>query len=136
MGSRTGSDAHDVIFGSAGADLLSGMGGNDMLFGGAGADTIISGTNIDVLIGGAGADTFIFQRGDGADLIADARIGIDHVLIIGVEQDEVSFHAGEDGTLQAWYGGTDGSAADHGTITLSGYTMNDVGAMRDLFIFG
>jgi Ca2+-binding RTX toxin-like protein len=136
MGSRTGGNAHDVIFGTAGADLLSGMGGNDMLFGGDGADTIIGGADIDILIGFAGADTFIFQRGDGADLIADARIGVDHVRMIGISQREVSFHADEDGNLQAWYGGPDGSAPDHGTITLAGYTLEDVDAMRDLFIFG
>ena len=135
MATRAGSYAHDVIFSGAGADLLSGMGGNDVLFGGAGADTIISGKDVDVLIGGAGADTFVFGRGDGADQIVDARIGADHVRMIGISQYDVSFHADEKGTLQAWYGGPDGSDPDHGTITLSGYTLDDAGAMRDLFVF-
>ena len=136
MATRTGSSAHDVIFGTTTADLLSGMGGNDMLFGGSGADTIIGGAGVDVLIGGAGEDTFIFQRGDGADQILDAHVGVDQILMIDISQREVSFHASENGTLQAWYGGPGGSDPDHGTITLSGYTLEDVDAMRDLFVFG
>lgn len=52
----------DKIIGNAAANSLSGGGGNDIIVGGKGDDT---------LSGGAGADTFIYDLGDGDDIITD-----------------------------------------------------------------
>ncbi|HFB66298.1 MAG TPA: hypothetical protein ENJ60_12240, partial [Aeromonadales bacterium] len=69
------------LFGSDGADELTGRGLEDHLYGGAGSDTIrgkdgddyIEGnTGNDRLYGGDGNDTYWFKSGDGADTIIDS----------------------------------------------------------------
>ena len=57
----------DVLYGSAQADKISGLGGNDALSGGAGDDQIDGGTGDDLIGGGAGSDTI--TGGDGNDYI-------------------------------------------------------------------
>jgi|GEM_PF-973220 len=68
-GSTTGNDViygfdyrNDTIVGGAGNDALIGMGGDDILIGGTGND---------ILTGGWGNDTYIFNLGDGQDVVAD-----------------------------------------------------------------
>ena len=46
-------DRDEILNGTGGADVLAGEGGNDHL------------------LGGAGSDTYIFQRGDGRDVVED-----------------------------------------------------------------
>jgi len=58
-----GGDGNDTLDGGTGYDSLSGGSGNDTLIGGAGNDT---------LNGGTGADTYVFNRGDGADVITES----------------------------------------------------------------
>jgi Ca2+-binding RTX toxin-like protein len=64
------SSGRDIIFGSAIANELDGLGnddelwgfgGNDNLFGGSGFDTLVGGGGKDTLTGGINADTFIFK---------------------------------------------------------------------------
>lgn len=57
--------------GSNQSDTLGGDEGDNVLRGGQGAD---------LLKGGGGDDTYEFNRGDGADVIADGRFAIDQVL--------------------------------------------------------
>ena len=54
-----------------GNDYLYGGAGNDTLFGGGGDDTLIGGAGNDYLAGGAGDDTYIFNLGDGQDVLVD-----------------------------------------------------------------
>lgn len=61
----------DLLLGGAGADGLSGAGGADQLVGGDGDDTLAGGAGDDSLHGGAGNDTFLFNLGDGVDVIVD-----------------------------------------------------------------
>lgn len=56
----TGSTADDMLFGGLGNDTLNGNPGNDLLVGGQGAD---------VLNGGNGSDTYLYNKGDGQDVI-------------------------------------------------------------------
>ncbi|NHZ80008.1 hypothetical protein F2P44_12075 [Massilia sp. CCM 8695] len=56
----------DWIDGGAGNDTLSGLGGNDLLHGGKGDD---------LLEGGAGADVYLYERGDGHEIIHDQDNG-------------------------------------------------------------
>jgi Ca2+-binding RTX toxin-like protein len=55
-------DAKDVMVGGAGNDILYGNGGGDFLYGLIGNDT---------LVGGSGDDLFVFDYGNGNDLVMD-----------------------------------------------------------------
>ena len=65
-----GDAGNDSINGSSGNDYLLGGAGNDKLYGYTGNDTLIGGTGNDSLWGQAGADTFIYNAGDGKDIIS------------------------------------------------------------------
>ena len=73
-----GTDENDSIFGGAGNDklyggddddILLGGTGNDKLYGGDDDDTLTGGKGNDSLWGGKGSDTFIYDAGDGKDII-------------------------------------------------------------------
>ena len=70
-----GGAGNDVLLGGNGQDILNGDEGNDLLLGGRGADTISGGAGNDFLLGGRGRDTFIFNTGDGRDVIGDFGTG-------------------------------------------------------------
>jgi VCBS repeat-containing protein len=79
----TGAGGNDILAGGAGDDALDGGTGNDILTGGTGNDTLDGGiggdiltgeTGNDALIGGAGSDTYIYNLGDGADVIVDSGV--------------------------------------------------------------
>ncbi|WP_292925987.1 calcium-binding protein [Nitrosomonas sp.] len=78
---------NDYILSGAGNDLLVGGSGNDALYGQAGADTLQGGLGADRLAGGSGADIYVFELGDGADIIASANIS-------DAEGDEVQLGSG------------------------------------------
>ncbi|MBO6824966.1 MAG: choice-of-anchor I family protein [Sneathiella sp.] len=89
-----GSFGDDMLNGGAGDDLIRGGFGDDMLMGGEGADdlrgsfgddVLEGGEGDDVLRGGAGEDNFIFNMGDGSDLIRDYQPGIDTITIKGYD---------------------------------------------------
>ncbi len=64
-----------TITGTDSANSLTGGKGKDSLLGGAGNDTLWGGKGNDSLWGGAGNDNFIYQAGQGKDLIADYEAG-------------------------------------------------------------
>ena len=75
-----GENGNDTLFGEAGNDTLYGENGNDTLDGGNGKDVLYGGNGDDVLTGGKGndilygergSDTYVFNRGDGQDIISD-----------------------------------------------------------------
>ncbi len=68
-----GNALDNVITGNSGDNLLDGAAGNDVLEGGAGNDT---------LQGGVGNDRYIFNPGDGTDIIVDAS-GLDTLYVGG-----------------------------------------------------
>ncbi|MEI7473593.1 MAG: calcium-binding protein [bacterium] len=82
-----GNEKNNVIYGKGGNDYLVGNSGNDFLSGGDDDDiiygddvnghetyndTIEGNTGNDTLYGGDGNDTYIFNKGDGQDVIYDA----------------------------------------------------------------
>lgn len=70
--SLLGSDGSDFLIGWGMFDEnLAGLEGNDQLFGAASDDTLTGGRGNDYLVGGGGSDTYIFNRGDGADIISE-----------------------------------------------------------------
>ncbi len=75
-----GNNIANTILGGSGKDTLYGKNGDDYLAGGAGLDrlngqndddTLWGGAGNDTLTGGNGADTFIYNSGDGKDVITD-----------------------------------------------------------------
>ena len=67
-----GTDGNDYLQSWIGLnDTLLGMGGNDTLYGSSGNDTLDGGTGNDYMSGNAGNDTYLFNLGDGQDVIYD-----------------------------------------------------------------
>ncbi len=71
-----GGSLHDYLEGGTGNDSLSGFNGDDTLVGGIGSDT---------LTGGAGRDVFVYNSGDGNDVITDYGTGKDTLQINNAE---------------------------------------------------
>ena len=73
----------------AGNDEIQGEGGDDVIIGGR-DNGAINGNSLvigDNLYGNDGRDTFVFQKGDGVDLIWDFQAGIDSLVIKGYDFD-------------------------------------------------
>ena len=66
-----GEEGNDTLYGGYGDDYLDGGEGNDTLYGGNGDDVLTGGTGNDYLDGGYGNDTYIFNLGDGKDIVYD-----------------------------------------------------------------
>ena len=97
---------------------INGTSASDRLAGTSGADTIVGSTGNDKLWGGAGNDTFLFQRGDGYDVIRDFQAG-DLIALSATSARTVSYHDTAAG-IEIWFGGLAGQAVDHDTIRLNG----------------
>ncbi len=81
----TGTDGTDHLYGwSLENAILQGLAGDDMLEGNKGNDTLVGGPDADYLEGGAGDDIYIFNQGDGQDVIIES----------GGEQDTIRFGEG------------------------------------------
>jgi Ca2+-binding RTX toxin-like protein len=65
----TGAGENDYIYGYGGDDALDGGVGNDSLYGDTGNDTLTGGAGNDSLSGGEGNDRYIWNVGDGSDVI-------------------------------------------------------------------
>ena len=76
---NTGTIYNDFIVGIDGGDTLNALAGNDQVYGSAGDDSLQGGTGDDFLSGGIGSDTYIFNLGDGIDIIYDYDLNINHV---------------------------------------------------------
>ncbi|MBY0565630.1 MAG: hypothetical protein K2P58_15780 [Hyphomonadaceae bacterium] len=61
----------DVFWGDERNNTIAGLAGADTLNGRAGADTLEGGQGADTLIGGAGADAYVYNLGDGQDILDD-----------------------------------------------------------------
>ena len=82
----TGNELDNALIGNSEDNVLSGGNGNDTLWGGSGiyrdSEAIRSGS--DLLIGGAGNDTYVFNLGDGVDMIEDLALpGDGNALVFG-----------------------------------------------------
>ena len=76
----TGTTFGDTIYANNGNDTVNAGNGDDTIYGGAGFDTLKGGNGNDILIGGTGNDalnggygddTYIYNKGDGVDIIDD-----------------------------------------------------------------
>jgi Ca2+-binding RTX toxin-like protein len=68
-------DGNDLFYGGYDADILGGGAGNDTLIGNGDADTLTGGGGNDLLQGGLGSDTYVFNAGDGQDIVRDLISG-------------------------------------------------------------
>ncbi|MCM1552490.1 MAG: DUF2974 domain-containing protein, partial [Butyrivibrio sp.] len=103
-GDAYGYDGNESIYGGAGDDYLDGNMGNDTLYGGDGDDELYGNSGNDILVGGAGddylnggwgVDTYIYNRGDGNDVINNWDKGSDCqndrlVFGEGIKPEEIS----------------------------------------------
>jgi Ca2+-binding RTX toxin-like protein len=102
-----GGAGNDMLYGDGdrdtapdGADYLDGGHGDDVLDGGAGDDVLVGGPGNDRLAGGPGQDFYIFERGDGVDIIddtSDSALDAERSVIIlgsGANRDNVKFRVG------------------------------------------
>lgn len=64
---------NDIINGTHFAETILAGAGNDSVHAGAGTDTLVGGTGNDRLEGGAEADTYVYNLGDGDDVIYDYK---------------------------------------------------------------
>lgn len=115
----TGGVNHDVLSGSAAANVLDGGGGSDTLTGHDGGDSLYGGSGNDILDGGAGVDTL--YGGDGDDVI--------HLLTVG--EDLVDGGAGVD---RAEFRGTNANLIidlDNATHKLTGIEQVVAGGGND-----
>ena len=65
-----------AIDGGTGDDVLTGSQGNDLLLGDDGNDVVVGGAGSDTALLGAGNDVFIWNPGDGSDLV-EGQAGVD-----------------------------------------------------------
>lgn len=121
-----GGDGNDALYGDAGGDHLQGGGGADTMMGGTGDDLIDGGVGNDTLNGGQGwygygNDTYVFQRGDGQDILTDddTTVGnIDTVRFLDVRSTELSAINRVNSDLILSYGSSD-------SLTIAGYFVSE-----------
>ena len=130
-----GNLADDTLYGGQGDDSVFGGQGADLVFGGNGDDIIDGGLADDTLTGGAGADTFLFQNGDGADIIGDFTVGEDLIQLASDINGTGATTGAE--MLSRLSTDADGNVVidlgDGNTLTLNGISQEQLGA--DSFVF-
>jgi Ca2+-binding RTX toxin-like protein len=85
-----------VVDGGAGNDAILGSAGDDVLAGGDGNDVVTGGRGNDVARLGAGDDRFIWNPGDGSDIV-EGDVGLDTLVFNGSSANEnitLSAHGG------------------------------------------
>ena len=126
-----GGNGNDVLVGGSGGDQLEGGVGDDALFGGIGADQLIAGLGDDILTGGDGDDIFVFNQGNGSDVITDFVSGEDSIDLNGI-----SLLTGFDDLASLAEDSDIGVIFDFGQgdmLTIAGETL--VSLDRDDFVF-
>ena len=76
-----------TIDGGAGNDTITGSQGDDILIGGDGNDTVIGGRGNDVAFLGNGNDRFVWNPGDGSDVV-EGQAGTDTLVFNGANVNE------------------------------------------------
>ncbi len=76
-----GGDGDDTLNGEGGDNVLYGEDGNDALYGGSGNEVFYGGKGNDILSGYAGDDVYVYNIGDGFDIIEDYTHGLSNDVI-------------------------------------------------------
>lgn len=95
-----GSTDDDALLATDGvSNTLDGQAGNDLLIGASGGDTLIGGAGNDTLDGGDGGDRYVFNPGDGVDVISDSGTQGTDTLAFGAGITADSLSLGTDSLL-------------------------------------
>jgi Ca2+-binding RTX toxin-like protein len=126
-----GFEGDDLLDGGSGDDLLVGGEDSDSLAGGAGDDLVEGGAGSDELTGNAGDDTYLFQRGFGADSVADSDSsgggGFDRITFTDdIAPSEVTVAAFGDSDLLLSINGTGDSIRIVNVLTDPSRTIEEV----------
>lgn len=123
-----GGAGNDFLFGGSGGDTLRGEAGRDTLSGDDGNDVLAGGAGNDLLYGGQGNDTFVFQFGDGRDLVFDFKAGAGSDDTIQLDQGVFAdFNAlMQSGAVQNTQIGAEIAYADGSSITLLGVNKTNL----------
>ena len=143
------SSIHDVFVpgrGKFGGDPIVGGDGSDLLLGDKGNDVLVGGHGDDVLAGGAGKDLYLFNTGDGHDVIVDnptdaiasgdggdglgTIVYDEHVLGGGIHHTTDAantFKSLDDQFTYQWDGIPGHDLTINGTLTVKDFTNGDLG---------
>ncbi len=94
---------HDTFYGSYNDEAMTGGAGNDVLIAREGNDTLIGGTGNDTLSGDGNDDTYVFNLGDGQDIVSEYSRGagwggVDTLLLgAGIMSDNISVSQADNG---------------------------------------
>ena len=122
-----------TVDGGAGNDVLNGGNGADVLLGGADNDVIDGNGGADTAFMGGGDDTFIWDPGDGSDIV-EGEAGSDTLLFNGSNGDEI-FDASANGSRLRFFRNLGNIVMDVGTterIDLRALGGNDQTTINDL----
>ncbi|MGD1925036.1 MAG: beta strand repeat-containing protein [Paracoccaceae bacterium] len=123
----TGNAEANWLTGSASSNVLSGGAGKDRLQGWEGSDTLIGDSGNDVLEGGSGSDVFVFNLGDGIDVILDFEDGLDRIDISSQGLSFADLRIVTSGAnVIVFYDRTD--PADYGLVTINNLDISDLTA--------
>ncbi|MFA7281105.1 MAG: calcium-binding protein [Sterolibacterium sp.] len=135
-----GSDANDVLNGTASLDMIEGQAGDDTLSGSQGGDTLKGGVGSDVYVIDDATYTLIEPYGEGLDIV---RSSVSHALGTNLDYLELTGNEAIDGTGNGLDNLLTGNAADNrlsgegGADTLDGGEGADTlvgGAGNDMFV--
>lgn len=126
--SSAANNYQDIIDAGAGDDIVRSYGGDDVVKGGSGDDDIEAGAGNDIiegglgndsLNGGSGSDTYIYNIGDGQDIIRNLYDSSDIISFgAGIEQQDISTSfSGDDLVINF-------SGRPEDQITIIDYTSN------------
>jgi Ca2+-binding RTX toxin-like protein len=94
--SISGTEEDDYLSGSSLGDFIEGLGGADYISAGEGDDILDGGTGEDVLIGDPGSDLYLFNLGDGQDIIYEYGFDVDTVRLgAGILPGDVTVQVGD-----------------------------------------
>jgi len=134
--------AKDAIVGNGG-DEITGTEDKDLILGQETNDILIGGKGDDVLRGGAGKDLYVYNSGDGHDVIVDnpadgatsgdggdgkgAIVFDSHLLQGGIKKQAESNYKSLDGTFTFVWNGPGSDLVVNNTLTIKDFSNGDLG---------
>ena len=137
-----GGNGNDRLVGGSGAVTIRGGNGDDVILGGAGAETLLGGNGDDSIDGnkgndvgvmGNGDDTFVWDPGDGSDVV-EGQNGTDRMLFNGADAAEQVVLSANGGRLRFFRdpGAVTMDTDDVETVDFNAFGGTDVVTLDDL----